>query len=206
MSVQDYRAPLADMKFVLRELVDLDLLGQLPGFGEITPDIAESVLEEAEKFASGVLSPINHSGDLQGARWQGGQVLTAAGFKEAYTRFVADGWCALSCPGRVWRPNLPRALSAMIEEMWNGANLSFALCPMLTRGTVEAIELRGSAAPQGHVPGELGQRQVGRNHESDRAAGRFGLVGGAHPRGAHRRRALPGFRARRSSSPTASTT
>ena len=144
--MQEYQAPLADMKFVLRELVDFDLLAQLPGFQEMTLDVAEAVLDEAAKFAGGVLSPINRSGDVQGARWQNGQVLTAGGWKEAYAQFVADGWSALSCPAQYGGQNLPRALSALIEEMWNGANVAFALCPMLTRGTVDAIELRGSEA------------------------------------------------------------
>jgi 3-(methylthio)propanoyl-CoA dehydrogenase len=146
--MNEYQAPLADMKFVLRELVDRELLAQLPGFGEFTLDLAESVLEEAAKFASGVLSPLNQSGDVQGARWQDGQVLTADGWKQAYDRFVADGWAALSCPLEFGGQNLPRALSALVEEMWNGANVAFALCPMLTRGTVDAIELRGAHALQ----------------------------------------------------------
>ena len=142
--MQEYQAPLADMKFVLRELVDLELLAQLPGYGEA--DVAGAVLEEAAKFAGGILSPLNRSGDVQGARWQDGQVFTAAGWKEAYTRFVADGWSALSCPAEFGGQNLPRALSALIEEMWNGANMAFALCPMLTRGAIEALEMRGSDA------------------------------------------------------------
>ncbi len=147
--MHEYQAPMADMKFVLRELVDLELLAQLPGFGDLTLDVAEAVLEEAEKFAGSVLSPLNRSGDVQGARWQDGQVLTADGWKQAYSRFIADGWTALSCPTEFGGQNLPRALSALVEEMWNGANLAFALCPMLTRGTVDAIELRGSQALQG---------------------------------------------------------
>ena len=144
--MQEYQAPLADMKFVLRELIDFDQLAQLPGFGEITLDVAGAVLEEAAKFAGGVLSPLNRSGDLEGARWQEGRVLTAAGWKQAYSRFAADGWSALSCPAEFGGQNLPRVLSALIEEMWNGANVAFALCPMLTRGAIDAIELRGSPA------------------------------------------------------------
>jgi alkylation response protein AidB-like acyl-CoA dehydrogenase len=146
LTMQEYQAPLADMKFVLRELVDLELIAQLPGFGDVTLDVAEAVLDEAAKFAGAVLSPLNRSGDVQGARWQNGEVLTADGWKEAYTRFIADGWAALSCPAEFGGQNLPRVLSALIEEMWNGANVAFALCPMLTRGTVDAIELRGSEA------------------------------------------------------------
>ncbi|HMD30170.1 MAG TPA: acyl-CoA dehydrogenase family protein, partial [Steroidobacteraceae bacterium] len=142
--MREYQAPLADMKFVLRELVDFELLAQLPGFGEFTLDLAEAVLDEAAKFANSVLSPLNRSGDLQGARWQEGLVLTAAGWQQAYTRFVADGWNALSCPADFGGQNLPRVLSALVEEMWNGANVAFALCPMLTRSAIDAIELRGS--------------------------------------------------------------
>src|SRR5580700_7711846 len=142
--MNDYQAPLADMKFVLRELVDHELLAQLPGFGDVTPDVAGAVLQEAAKFAGGVLSPLNRSGDLEGARWEDGRVLTAAGWKQAYSRFTADGWNALSCPAEFGGQNLPRVLSALVEEMWNGANVAFALCPMLTRGAIDAIELRGS--------------------------------------------------------------
>jgi alkylation response protein AidB-like acyl-CoA dehydrogenase len=144
--MHEYQAPLADMKFALRELADLELLAQLPGFGDLTPDVADAVLDEAAKFAGLVLSPLNRSGDLEGARWQEGQVLTAGGWKQAYTRFAADGWGALSCPAEFGGQNLPRALSALVEEMWNGANVAFALCPMLTRGAIDAIELRGSEA------------------------------------------------------------
>jgi alkylation response protein AidB-like acyl-CoA dehydrogenase len=142
----EYQAPLADMKFVLRELVDFELLARLPGFADLTLDVADAVLEEAGKFASGVLSPLNRSGDEEGARWQEGEVLTAGGWKQAYARFAADGWGALSCPAEFGGQNLPRVLSALIEEMWNGANVAFALCPMLTRGAIDAIELRGSEA------------------------------------------------------------
>jgi 3-(methylthio)propanoyl-CoA dehydrogenase len=144
----EYVAPSADMMFVLSELVDWKLLAELPGFEEATIDVAEAVLEEAAKFAGGVLSPLNQSGDLESARWTDGQVFTATGWKGAYARFVADGWNALSAPTQFGGQNLPRVLSALVEEMWNGANVSFALCPMLTRGAIEAMELRGSAAIQ----------------------------------------------------------
>jgi alkylation response protein AidB-like acyl-CoA dehydrogenase len=144
--MHEYQAPLTDMKFVLRELVDSKLLAQLPGFAEMTPDVADAVLDEAAKFAAAVLSPLNRSGDLEGVRWQDGAVLTAAGWKQAYDRFAADGWNALSCPADFGGQNLPRVLSALIEEMWNGANVAFALCPMLTRGAIDALELRGTQA------------------------------------------------------------
>jgi alkylation response protein AidB-like acyl-CoA dehydrogenase len=144
--MREYQPPLTDMKFVLHELIDLELVAQLPGFGEVTLDVADAVLDEAARFASLVLSPLNRSGDLEGVRWQDGQVLTATGWKEAYAQFIAGGWNALSCPVGFGGQNLPRALSALVEEMWNGANVAFALCPMLTRGAIDSIELRGSEA------------------------------------------------------------
>ena len=143
--MQEYQAPLSDMKFVLRELADRDLLAQLPGYGHATLDVMEAVLEEADKFATGVLSPLNRRGDLEGARWHEGRVATAGGWKQAYEQFIAAGWNGLSCPADLGGQNLPRAVSALVEEMWNGANMAFALCPMLTRGAIDAIEVCGSA-------------------------------------------------------------
>src|SRR5258708_39618533 len=97
----EYQAPIADMKFVLRELVDMQLLARLPGFSEMTPDVADAVLEEAAKFAGAVLSPLNRSGDLEGVRWREGQVLTAGGLEQAYERFAPHRRNALCRPPRI---------------------------------------------------------------------------------------------------------
>ena len=142
--MQDYQAPLDDMRFVLRELTDRKLVAELPGSEDAASDVAEAILEEAAKFAGGVLSPLNRTGDVEGVRWHDTEVSTAAGWKEAYGAFVEGGWSALACPREFGGQGLPRVLSALVEEMWNGANMSFTLCPMLTRGAIEAIELRGS--------------------------------------------------------------
>jgi alkylation response protein AidB-like acyl-CoA dehydrogenase len=142
--MREYEAPLADMQFVLRELVDHTLIGQLPGFEDASLELAEAVLEEAAKFAGGVLSPLNRSGDIEGVRWHDTEVATAAGWKEAYAQFVESGWGALACPREFGGQNFPRFISALVEEMWNGANMSFTLCPMLTRGAIESIDLKGS--------------------------------------------------------------
>jgi 3-(methylthio)propanoyl-CoA dehydrogenase len=142
--MQEYKAPLTDMQFVLRELVDHNLISKLPGLEDGTLELGEAVLEEAAKFASGVLSPLNRRGDEEGVRWHDTEVSTPQGWKDAYRQFVAAGWNALTCPREFGGQNLPRALSALVEEMWNGANVAFTLCPMLTRGAVEAIDLKGS--------------------------------------------------------------
>src|SRR5258707_14355614 len=102
----EYQAPIADMKFVLRELVDMELLARLPGFSEMTPDVADAVLEEAAKFAGAVLSPLNRSGDLEGVRWREGQVLTAGGWKQGQESLAAEGWDAISCRLEIVGPNM----------------------------------------------------------------------------------------------------
>jgi 3-(methylsulfanyl)propanoyl-CoA dehydrogenase len=140
----EYQAPLSDMLFLLRERVDFSAMARLPGFEEASLDLAEAVLEQASKFAGEVLSPLNRRGDVEGARWELGQVLTAEGWRAAYARFIANGWNALSCPSEYGGQNQPRVLGAMVEEMWHGANMAFALCPMLTRGAIEAIAVAGS--------------------------------------------------------------
>jgi alkylation response protein AidB-like acyl-CoA dehydrogenase len=142
--MREYQAPLADMQFVLRELVDHALIARLPGFEDATLELGEAVLEEAAKFAGGVLSPLNRVGDREGVRWKDTEVSTATGWKQAYEQFVEGGWSALACPREFGGQNLPRTLSALVEEMWNGANMAFTLCPMLTRGAIEAIDLKGS--------------------------------------------------------------
>ena len=143
--MSQYIAPLQDMEFVLRELAGLDAVAALPGNEELSSELASAILEEAGRFASGVLSPLNVVGDRQGARWQDGEVHTAPGWREAYRQFSEAGWNGLSCNSEFGGQGLPRLLSALVEEMWNGANVAFALCPMLTRGAIEALELCGSA-------------------------------------------------------------
>ncbi|MGH8313051.1 MAG: acyl-CoA dehydrogenase family protein, partial [Gammaproteobacteria bacterium] len=139
-----YTAPLRDMKFVLTELADLDEVARLPGFSEITPDLLDTVLDAAGKFAAEVLAPLNQTGDQQGAKFSNGAVTTPKGFKEAYQRFVADGWNALSLPPEFGGQGLPQVVSAPVQEMWQSANMSYALCSLLTQGAVHALLLTGS--------------------------------------------------------------
>jgi alkylation response protein AidB-like acyl-CoA dehydrogenase len=144
--MRDYTAPLRDMMFVLREIAPLEEVNRLPGCGDVNLEVAEAILTEAAKFAGGVLSPLNAKGDREGATLRGDEVKTAGGWREAYAQFVEGGWNALSCPPEHGGQGAPQVVSALVEEMWNAANVSFALCPMLTRGAIEALELRGSAA------------------------------------------------------------
>ncbi len=144
----EYAAPLRDMKFVIKELAGLDAIASLPGCEEVTPDLVDAVLEEAGKFAAGVLSPLNQPGDQTGCKLQDGVVTTAPGFKEAYRQFVAAGWTGLNGSTEWGGQGLPHLVSAAVSEMWNAANVSFCLCPMLTSGVVNAVLRHGSSAQQ----------------------------------------------------------
>jgi alkylation response protein AidB-like acyl-CoA dehydrogenase len=141
-----YSAPLQDMQFVLNELAGLDQLAQLPGCEEATPDVVAAILEEAGKFAGGVLAPLNRIGDRAGAQWADRTVTLPAAFGDAYRQFVENGWNGLDCNPEFGGQGLPRLVSAAVREMWKSANHAFALCPMLTGGAIEALELCGTTA------------------------------------------------------------
>ncbi len=139
-----YAAPLRDMKFVLRELAGVEQVAKLPGYEEASPDTVDAILEEAAKFATGVLDPINYTGDQEGSKWADGAVRTPKGFREAYQQFCEGGWNALPFESEWGGQGLPRLVSTPVQEMWKSANLSFSLCPLLTQGAIEALILRGS--------------------------------------------------------------
>ncbi len=142
-----YHAPLAEMRFVLNELAGLEQVSGLPGFEEAAPDVVDAILEEASKFATDVLDPLNRVGDKEGAkRQEDGSVKTPPGFKEAYTQYVQNGWNGLTKHTEFGGQGLPQLVGTAVEEMWHGSNLAFDLCPMLTQGAIEAIELAGSEA------------------------------------------------------------
>src|SRR3954454_3625779 len=139
-----YQAPLKDIKFVLHELAGLPEVAKLPGYEEASPDTVDAILEEAAKFAAGVLDPINYSGDQEGSKWADGEVRTPTGFRDAYKQFCEGGWNALPFEAEWGGQSLPRLVSTPVQEMWKSANLSFSLCPLLTQGAIEALLLRGT--------------------------------------------------------------
>jgi alkylation response protein AidB-like acyl-CoA dehydrogenase len=141
-----YTAPLKDMRFVLRELAGLEQVAKLPGYEEATPDTVDAILEEASKFSSEVLDPINYSGDQQGSVWKGGAVATPKGFKEAYEKYVQGGWGSLPFEAQWGGSGLPKLVATVVEEMLTSSNMSFSLCPLLTQGAIHALELCGSEA------------------------------------------------------------
>ncbi len=140
-----YRAPMQEIKFVMNELAGLEQVAKLPGYEDATTDTVAAILEEASKFASEVLDPLNAVGDREGATWQeGGSVKTPTGFKDAYRRFAENGWNGLTKNPEHGGQGLPQLVATAVEEMWHGANMAFALCPLLTQGAIEALELCGS--------------------------------------------------------------
>ena len=140
----DYVAPLSDMRFVIERMAPLAAVTTLPGFGDATPDLVDAVLEGANTFASEVLSPLNWPGDQVGAVHNGDGVTTAPGWQDAYRQFVDGGWNGLGCAPEFGGQGLPKLIATAVSEMWNSANMSFALCPMLTQGAIEAIEVHGT--------------------------------------------------------------
>jgi len=143
-----YAAPLKDMLFVMNELAGLHAISQLPGCEEATPDTAEAVLEENAKFCAEGLAPLNWTGDQQPSSWRDGVVSTTPGFKEAFRSFVEAGWQGLQHAPEFGGQGLPKLLGTPCTEMINAANLSFALCPLLTDGAIEALMTAGSAQQQ----------------------------------------------------------
>jgi alkylation response protein AidB-like acyl-CoA dehydrogenase len=144
--MQVYKAPLRDMQFVLHELHDSASISTLPGLAEISPDLIDSILDEAGKFAEGVLLPLNASGDQEGCTYENGVVRTPAGFKDAYQQFCAGGWSALAAKPEFGGQGLPEIINKQIEEMISATNMSFGLFPGLTHGAYQAILNHASTA------------------------------------------------------------
>jgi alkylation response protein AidB-like acyl-CoA dehydrogenase len=139
-----YKAPLKDMLFNIQHLAQIDQIAQLPGFEDAGFETAQAVLEEAAKFNEGVLSPLNWEGDKNPSSWEDGVVTTTPGFKEAFKQFAEGGWQGLQHPSDFGGQGLPKTIGAACIEMVNSANMSFALCPLLSDGAIEALLTAGS--------------------------------------------------------------
>ncbi len=139
-----YTAPVNDILLALKTAAGLpDLVERhiAEGLDEAT---VRAIIEEAGRFGSEMLDPLNVSGDRIGSRLVDGKVETPPGWKEAYDAFAAGGWSALPCPPDYGGQGLPQVISGVVSEIWNSANLSFGLCPLLTQGAIDALHARGS--------------------------------------------------------------
>ncbi|KQP35574.1 acyl-CoA dehydrogenase [Pseudorhodoferax sp. Leaf274] len=139
-----YTAPLKDMLFNIRHLARIDEIAQLPGFEDAGLETAQAVLEESARFNQDVVAPLNEAGDRNPSAWSDGVVTTTPGFKDAFKQFAAGGWQGLQHPADFGGQGLPKTIGAACGEMLNSANLSFALCPLLTDGAIEALLTAGS--------------------------------------------------------------
>ena len=139
-----YKAPLKDMLFTIKHIANIDAVSQIPGFEDAGYDTAEAVLEECAKFNEGVLSPLNWEGDKNPSSFKDGNVTTTPGFKEAFKQYADGGWQGLQHPIDFGGQGLPKTIGAACIEMCNSANMSFALCPLLSDGAIEALLTAGS--------------------------------------------------------------
>ncbi|HRO54105.1 MAG TPA: acyl-CoA dehydrogenase [Alicycliphilus sp.] len=139
-----YTAPVKDMLFAIEHLARIDQVAQIPGFEDAGLDTAAAVLEECAKFNEGVVAPLNVEGDRNPSSFKDGQVTTTPGFKDAYAQFTEAGWQGLQHPAAFGGQGLPKTIGAACGEILHAANLSFALCPLLTDGAIEALLTAGS--------------------------------------------------------------
>src|SRR6201996_7937169 len=148
-----YNAPIRDMLFVMKELANIEHIATLPGFEDANLETAQAVLEESAKLCGEVLAPLNVEGDRNPSSWKDGAVTATPGFKEAFKQFGEGGWQGLQHPADFGGQGLPKLIGAACGEMINSANLSFALCPLLTDGAIEALLTAGTEAQkQTYVP------------------------------------------------------
>ena len=139
-----YTAPLADMRFALREVAGLARVSALPGYEHATDDTIDAVLEEAAKLAGNGLAPLNRDGDKIGAKLENGVVRTAPGFAGIYKEFVAGGWNSLPFDPEFGGQGMPWLLATTVQEMWQAANMGFGLVLLLNQGAIDAIHHHGS--------------------------------------------------------------
>lgn len=134
-----YVAPVKDMLFVLQDIAEVDQIAEIPCFEDYGYDTAAAVLEESSKFCGEVLAPLNWEGDKNPSSWKNGDVHTTPGFKEAFKQFGEAGWQGVIHPIEYGGQGFPKLIATACAEMLHASNMSFALCPMLTDGAIEAL-------------------------------------------------------------------
>ena len=139
-----YKAPVKDMLFNIEHLARIDQIAQMPGFEDAGLETAQAVLEECARFNEEVVAPLNFDADKAPSTHSGTSVTTSKGFKDAYKQYTEGGWQGLQHPSDFGGQGLPKTIGAACVEMLNSANLSFALCPLLTDGATEALLTAGS--------------------------------------------------------------
>jgi len=139
-----YVAPVKDMLFNMQHLAQIEQIASMPGFEDAGLETAQAVLEECARFNQDVVAPLNWESDKHPSHWKEGHVMTSPGFKQAYKQYAEGGWQGLQHPADFGGQGLPKTIGAACGEMLNAASLSFALCPLLTDGAIEALLTAGS--------------------------------------------------------------
>jgi alkylation response protein AidB-like acyl-CoA dehydrogenase len=160
------------MLFCMKELAGLEEVAKLPGFEEAGLETAQAVLEESAKFNQDVLAPLNFEGDKNPSYWKDGKVFTTPGFKDAFRQLAEGGWQGLQHPTEFGGQGLPKTIGAACIEMLNSANMSFALCPLLTDGAIEALLTAGSPElQQTYLPNMISGKWTGTMNLTEPQAG-----------------------------------
>jgi len=184
-----YKAPLEDYQFVLDRVIGFDALMALIGNDDVNQELADAVLEEAGKLAGDVIAPLNHSGDLTGSkRQENGQVITPDGFSDAYAAMGQGGWTAMEAGEDFGGQNLPMTLTTAVNELWQSANMAFALCHLLTQGQIYALQKSASPELQNiFIPPMVEGRWTGTMNLTEPQAGTdlAGIKSRAVPNGDH---------------------
>jgi alkylation response protein AidB-like acyl-CoA dehydrogenase len=167
-----YNAPAQDTAFVLDQLVQFDRLCEAMQLKEVNLELANVIVEEAGKLASEVLAPLNAEGDSNGAKLSDEKVQESAGYSDAYQQYMENGWATLTAPEEFGGQALPNVVGTAVNELWHSANMAFALCPMLTQGSIEALIAHGSdELKQAYLPRLVSGEWTGTMNLTEPAAG-----------------------------------
>ena len=167
-----YSAPLRDMRFVLNHIVDQERLVGIERFADASPDMVDAILSESDKFSSGVMAPLNLTGDQSKAKFGNGVVEMPEGFPEAYGQFVEGQWMGLPFDPDYGGQGLPLVLGIAVQEMWGSANLSLSLFAVLTQGAIEAISFWGTPEQkETYLPDMIAGRWTGTMNLTEPQAG-----------------------------------
>ncbi|HBL66800.1 MAG TPA: acyl-CoA dehydrogenase, partial [Achromobacter sp.] len=167
-----YVTPLQEFRFTLNELAGLDDILALPGFGDVTPDLVDAILQENGRFVEQAVAPLNVPGDTQPPVWKDGHVTTTPGYAQGFKDYAAGGWQGLQHPQEWGGQGLPKLVAAAPGENIQAASLAFSLCPMLTDGVIEALLTVGSDAQRReYVPNLIAGKWTGTMNLTEPQAG-----------------------------------
>ncbi len=168
-----YNAPIKDIRFVFQHLVNRAKLQDITGHDALSEELADAIFDEAAKFAADIIAPTNRDGDTKGAKRQDdGSVITPPGFREAYAAMGEQGWTAMDASEEYGGQNMPMTVSSFVHEMWQSANMAFALCHLLTQGQIYALEKYASSEQKANfIPAMAEGRWTGTMNLTEPQAG-----------------------------------